>query len=120
MEPLSGAPKFRVTEVDSSPADLELQVPFAFDLLRPIPGRDRPDYWLVRLTQPLAWNDGGAQRSIRFLVIATRFAGERITAETKSVTIAIAYVVDESLLDDEIFAFAKAKYIAIGTAERVA
>ena len=117
---MQDAPRFRVTEVDSAPADLELQVPFAFELLRPIAGRDRPDYWLAALTQPLTWNDGGTQRVIRALVIAARPAGERITADTKSVTIAIAYVVDETLLEDEVFEFAKAKYIAIGTAVRVA
>jgi hypothetical protein len=111
--------RFRVTEVDSAPADLELQVPFSFDLVRELPGRDRPDYWLASLPQPLAWKDGSEKRTIHALVIASRFAGERLTVDTKRVTIAIAYVVDETLLNDASFDFAKAKYVAIGTAERV-
>jgi len=39
-----------VTSVDYAPDELYGQVPFVVNLLRQMPGSDRPDYWLGSVT----------------------------------------------------------------------
>jgi hypothetical protein len=49
-----------------------------------------------------------------------RCEGERLTPQTGRIMVGIAYVTDESLLDDARLDFAKCHYAAIGMAEYVA
>jgi hypothetical protein len=112
------AVRFRLTDVDNAPDDLPSQTPAEGILLRPLPGPDRPDYWLARLDRPLRWMDAGTERAIDHLVLAARYQGQSIGTGFESLTVGIAYVVDPSLLSDAALTFAKARYVAIGTIDR--
>ncbi len=39
--------RLAVTGVDHAPSELEDQTPFTIELIRQMPGPDRPDYWLA-------------------------------------------------------------------------
>ncbi len=45
--------ELHVTSVDYAPEELHDQVPLVFELLREIPGSDRPDYWIGRCKTPI-------------------------------------------------------------------
>jgi hypothetical protein len=62
---VSPAPlKLSITSVDLGPEELKGQTPFPIELLRELPGPDRPDYWLGRAVSPIRWIEGGAERQI--------------------------------------------------------
>jgi hypothetical protein len=103
-----------VTTVDHAPEELYDQVPFAVQMLRELPGPDRPDYWLGRLEKPIRWLDNNIERRVTHLVLAARWQGTRIEAGVEHLPVGIAYVTDVSLLDDEELALEKCRYVAIG------
>jgi hypothetical protein len=108
------AARFRVTSVDSAPADLNGQVPFTAKLLRKVAGPDKPDYWLAELEKPLSWVDAGDTRQVTHVVVATRYEGQTITEDFTRLVIGLAYVTDPSALNDAVLSFAKCRYVAIG------
>ena len=105
-----------VTSVDYAPEELYEQTPFVVDLLREIPGPDRPDYWLGKLQRPIRWLDNNLERQITHLVLAARWQGTQIKAKVENLPIGIAYVTDDSQLSESSIDFTKCKYIAIGLA----
>lgn len=109
---------FEVITVDYAPEDMYAQVPFRMKLLREVAGPDRPDYWLAKLEKPILWAAEGANLSIFHIVVSARYVGVRIVPDTRSVTVGIAYVVDETLVSDELLDFRKCRYVAIGEARR--
>jgi hypothetical protein len=115
---LSSSRDFTITSVDYEPEDLGSQIPCRGALIREIPGPDRPDYWLASLVTPLSWKDGETVRSVKFLVISSRYVGQRVSVPMPPrLTIGIAYVLDESVLEDSQLDFHKCKYVAIGEAK---
>lgn len=111
---------FAIASVDYEPEDLAAQIPCRGTLLREIPGPDGRDYWLASLASPISWKDGSEARSINFLVVSPRYAGERIHVPFPSrVTIGIAFVIDESVLNDRQLDFDKCRYVAIGEARAI-
>ena len=107
-----------ITYLDDSPK-LKADLPLVIDLIRMLPGPDRPDYWLAKLHQPVCWSVGGQRREVTHLVVATRFVGARIRPGVGRVLINIACVIDPSLLDDASLEFAKAIPIDFGEAQVV-
>ena len=107
----------RVTEVDSAPEDLYVQVPFEIELLRQISGPDRPDYWLGKLTSPLKWVTDGNSNLVTHVVVAARWVGGQLQAGMQHTPLNIAYVIDQSVLQDSHLDFAKCAYVAIGVAD---
>jgi hypothetical protein len=105
-----------ITSVDYAPEDLYDQVPILVDLIRELPGPDRPDYWLGSLRTPLRWLVENRAREITHLVVAARWGGTRIGAGVQDLPIGIAYVTDPSVLHDTQLALAKCAYVAIGLA----
>ncbi len=112
--------RLKVTSLDTGPEGLYAQTPFEAELLRQIPGPDRPDYWLARLPNPIEWETEGRQLKISHLVLAARWSGSQIGAGMRDFPLGIAYVVDPSLLDDDALDFEKCQYVAIGFADEVA
>lgn len=112
--------RLRITAVDSAPDDLPAQIPFEAELLREIPGPDRPDYWLARLAEPIEWAIDGRRLRISHLVFAARLSGSRIEAGIRRLPVGIAYVTDPSLLDDDALDFDKCQYVAIGSVDDAA
>jgi hypothetical protein len=111
--------RLQVTDIDDMPRDLREQLPFAMTLQRMLPGSDRPDYWIAALEHPLRWKDGGHDRKVEHVVVATRMRGTEIRPGIKDVLIGIAYVVDVSQIDDTELHFEKCRYVAVGVASEV-
>jgi len=108
--------QFTITSVDYSPPELDEQLPIIIELIREIPGDDRPDYWLASLARPIRWNSDNVDRSVTHLVLAARWQGTRIEPGVENLPIGLAYVNDDTLLDDSRLDFNKCKYVAIGIA----
>ncbi len=110
---------FTITGVDYAPEDLHDQTPLRARLIRQIPGTDHPDYWLAELDRPVTWRQGDRERRITHLVVGARLEGTAISEDMAGLLIVIAYVSDQSVLEDEALDFAKCQYIAIGTADTI-
>ena len=89
-----------ITGVDFAPDDLYEQTPFVVDLLRELPGDDRPDYWLGELRTPIRWLQDDHEREITHLILAARWEGTRIEPGVKNLPVGIAYVTDQSVLNE--------------------
>ena len=103
-----------ITTVDYAPEELYRQVPIVVDLLRQIPGDDRPDYWIGAVRTPISWLVDNRPRAVTHLVVAARWEGTSIGPGARELPIGIAYIVDQSLLDDDRLDLAKCSYVAIG------
>ena len=103
-----------ITSVDYAPSELEEQVPIVVDLIREIPGPDRPDYWLGRVQKPIRWLRNNLEVEVTHVVVAARWMGTQIAPGAKDLPVGIAYVIDESLLADSELNLSKCNYIAIG------
>jgi hypothetical protein len=101
-----------ITELDSGPEELSRSLPLRMRLLRPLSAPDGSDYALAELAKPIERPD----RSITHIIIGARLLGSRIGRGMKDFPVNIAYVIDNSLLNDETLDFAKGEYIAIGFA----
>ena len=106
--------ELQVTSVNYAPEELYDQVPLVFELLREVPGSDRPDYWIGKCKNPIQWIDQNVEKAITHVVIAARLEGTRIEPRAESLPIGISYVIDDSVLTDETLDFAKCHYVAIG------
>lgn len=104
-----------ITGVDYAPSELEDQVPIIVDLIREIPGPDRPDYWLGRVQQPIRWSKDGQEISVTHVVLAARWVGTSIGPGARNLPVGIAYVTDPTLLEDSELDFSKCVYVAIGS-----
>jgi len=103
-----------ISGVDDAPEELQEQTPLVVDLVRELPGDDRPDYWLARLRTPVRWFHENQPRHVNYLVLAARWEGTRIESGVAGLPVGIAFVTDESLLDDARLDFRKCHYAAIG------
>lgn len=106
--------ELHVTSVDYAPEELHEQVPLVFELMREIPGSDRPDYWIGKCKTPIRWIHDNLEKYINYVVIAARWEGTKIEPHVENLPIGISYVVDESVLTDESLDFEKCNYVAIG------
>ena len=109
-----------IASIDSGPPELDSQLPLVVTLVRQLEGKDRPDYWLASLHVPIRWLAGREERTVTHLVLAARWEGQRIEPGIRSMPIAIAYVLDDSLLQDSRLDFTKCEYIAVGALSETA
>lgn len=103
-----------IINVDYAPDELYKQTPIVVKLLREIPGDDRPDYWLGEAKRPIKWIQENHEKKITHLVLVARWEGTRIEPNAKDLPVGIAYVTDQSLLNDARLDFSKCSYVAIG------
>lgn len=107
-----------ISSVDHAPEDLYDQAPLRVELMRQIPGPDRPDYWLGSLVEPVSWLGGpDGLHEVSHVVLAARWQGTSIGPGSTHLPVGIAYVTDTSVLEDEALDFAKCRYVAIGIAD---
>ena len=125
-------PLVAVTALDGLCAGLSDHLPLRGELLRVIPGPDRPDYALMLLDEPVvvplpagldparvpaearAAGPDGPRLVCHALVICSRFVGEQLAPDMRDLAINIALVVDGSVLGDEVLDFAKAVPVDLG------
>lgn len=105
----------KISNLDLGPEELERQLPLICDLIRMMPGSDRPDYWLARLRRPIVAE--GAR--VRHLILGARLVDTRIGKGMGEIGVNLAYVMDETLLDDARLDFSKCHSVAIGFARRL-
>jgi hypothetical protein len=103
-----------ITGVDYAPVELEEQVPIIVDLIRELPGTDRPDYWLGQVQKPIRWLKDNHEIFISHVIVAARWVGTQIAPGAKDLPVGIAYVTDQTLLSDSKLDFSKCSYVAIG------
>ena len=112
--------ELQVTSVDYAPEELYDQVPLVLELLREVPGSDRPDYWIGKCKKSIRWIDNNLEKEITHVVVAARWEGTRIEPHAKDLPVGISYVIDESVLTDETLDFKKCSYVAIGVSHETA
>lgn len=107
-----------ITSIEKGPEELELQLPIKAKALKELPGKDRPDYILASLESSILWvnKEKGINKEIDFLVLCAKFKGQSINSDMKSMTIAVAYVIDNSIEQDVMLNFSKCKYVAVAKA----
>ena len=105
--------RLTITSVDG-PEQLAANAPLVTDLVRQIPGPDRPDYWIAELQSPLTVVLDNFDRTIAHLILAARWEGTTIASGATHLPLGIAYVTDLSLLNDSELDFRKCHYVAIG------
>ena len=103
-----------ISSVDCAPEELYDQLPIVADLIRQLPGDDRPDYWLAKTQRPIRWIKDNIEHSVDHLVLTARWAAPQIQAGVERLPVGIAYVTDETLLNDTRLEFRKCTYVAIG------
>ncbi|SJN27891.1 hypothetical protein FM104_05780 [Microbacterium esteraromaticum] len=130
--------RLRIVEAETGPADLPAQLPAEARLLRQVPGPDRPDYFFAVLDEAIAYrttlvalqeqgvnpdaadprlirinDDGSVDLRIFGIVFAGRIAGEAPHAGMKNFPVSLAYVIDNSAIQDGALDFAKIVYAAV-------
>ena len=108
---------FTITGADYASEHPHDQTPLRARLIRQIPGTDRADYWLAELDRPVTWRRGDTEQRITHLVVCSRHEGTAISEDMVGVLIGIAYVTDQTVLEDDALDFGKCRYVAIGTAD---
>ena len=127
-----GPPRVVIDRFDNEPPELAGRVPVYGDLLRVLPGSDRPDYCLVVLEDPIPflpptgfdWSitqpefhatraDGIPFLWVNAVIICSRIVGEQISPAMRDLQVNVAYVVDNTLGRDERLDFAKVHFAAI-------
>jgi hypothetical protein len=103
-----------IENVDYAPEELYGQVPIRIELLRELPGPDRPDYWLGKVNTPIKWIENNIEKHITHIVVAARWVGTQIKPGVRNLPVGISYVTDVSLLEDSELDFKKCYYCAIG------
>jgi len=106
-----------ISSVDYAPDELHDQTPIVVNLVREMPGPDRPDYWLGELLAPIRWAEKGGD--VDYLILAARWEGTQIEPGMEQLPVGIAYVTDQTLLNDVQVDFDKCAYIAVGTVQEV-
>ncbi|MEP2446820.1 hypothetical protein A8B79_07675 [Balneola sp. EhC07] len=107
-----------ITSIEKGPEELELQLPIKAKAIKELPGKDRPDYILASLESSILWvnKEKGINKEIDFVVLCAKFKGQSINSDMKGMTVAVAYVIDNSIEQDVMLNFRKCKYVAVAKA----
>ena len=100
-------------DLDNGPESLRTELPIKVNFLRMIAGPDRPDYSLFELDHSVEHQKDGETLTISHVVLAPRMVGQSIEANVENLGVGVAFVTDESLLEDKRLDFNKADYVAI-------
>lgn len=107
--------EIQLIDCDYAPQDMEEQLPITCTLIRMIPGSDRTDYWLAKCEKSVIYEN----ENVNYLIIASRFVGEKIEKGMGCIVVGVAYVIDETLVQDTELNFDKCRYVAICTAKEM-
>ena len=107
-----------ISSIAKGPEELSYQLPINATVLKKIAGQDRPDYHIAELEKSILWIDKekDIKKEISHIVIIAKKKAETVERSMKDVKIGIAYVVDDSLLEDAKLNFKKCEYLAVGNA----
>ena len=110
--------KIEISVIEKGPKELALQLPINAEAIKELPGKDRPDYILGKLETPIFWVDKkkDINREIEFVILCAKYKGQKVDNNMKDMTVALAYVIDNSIEHDSILNFKKCKYVAVAKA----
>lgn len=103
---------FSITGIESGPVGIEDKLPIMGMIFNKLNHEDGAEYYLSLLKEPLE----SKGRKITHIIIGGRFLGQHIGPKMKDLPVNIAYVIDNSLLDQEDMDFTKGEFVAIGFA----
>ena len=103
---------FSITDIDSGPAELDEKLPIVAMIFNKLDHEDGTEYYLAALKDSIE----SKGRKITHIVIAARVLGQNIGPKMKDFPINIAYVIDNSLLNQKNMDFKKGEFVAIGFA----
>lgn len=107
-----------IESIAKGPKELTYQLPVQAKIQKQIPGKDRPDYFLAELETPVFWVDEkqGINTEVTHLILCTKKKSQSIASDMKDVIVAIAYVINDAVLNEPTLDFKKCKYVATGNA----
>jgi hypothetical protein len=110
-----------ITSISKGPDELTYQLPISAKIIKQIPGKDRPDYFIAKLEKSIVWvnKSDSENKEISHIVLCSKKKNQDVSKDMKGVIIAIAYILHDSVLTDSKLNFKKCKYIAVGTANAV-
>ena len=130
--------KFIIEKIDVGPDDLLDQLPLLGQVLKVMPGPDRPDYVVAKLNKPISykvsrrelkrakiryeelppevivWKRSKATITITGLLFIPHFVGANFHHGMVDMPIAIAYVLDPAVFTDEVLNLSKACPVGAG------
>ena len=103
---------FSITDIDSGPMELEGKLPIVGMIFNKLNHEDGSEYYLALLKEPIE----SKGRKFTHITIGARFLGQHVGPKMKDLPVNIAYVVDNSLIDQGTMDFNKGEFVAIGFA----
>lgn len=121
VAPVLGNPEskpMRMTlhSLDTGPEDFSRALPVSGAVLRRIPGKDNPDYYLVKLDNSVQLETSKGKMMVSFLIITPYMVGDSIRPGNR-LGVNMAYVIDETVIEDAELQFSKVDHVAIGFCE---
>lgn len=112
MTPQAQAKTLIIEDFDAVPQGAA--APLRVDLLHPLLSDDGSEYWLGSLEQPILYQKDGQSVDVRHAVVAPGWAGTSFHHAFEGGRVNLAYVTDNTLLNDAKMSFAKVDYVAFG------
>lgn len=103
---------FTITSIDTGPVELQEKLPIEGIIFDKLDNEDGAEYYLAELREPI----DSKGRKIDYIIVGARMLGQHIEPNMKELPINIAYVLDNSLLNQQYMDFAKGEFAAIGFA----
>ena len=104
-----------LVSAEYSPEDLVAQLPVRIQVLKQLPGKDTPNYYLAACQKPIIWQG----QAIHYVVVGARFQGVSIKPGVGEIALNVAYVIDESIVRDKAMDLLKCRYVAVCVANEV-
>lgn len=89
--------------------------PMSVRIIRRLNSEDGAEYWLGELPSKIAYEKAGRTISVKYAVVAPGWQGMSFVDAFEDGRVNLAYVTDETLLQDTSMDFAKADYVAFGS-----
>lgn len=103
---------FLITDIDTGSVELRESLPIEGMIFDKLDHEDGSEYYLATLKEPFQSED----REITYIIIGARNLGEHIAPKMKDFPINIAYVIDNSIINQKNMDFSKGQFAAIGFA----
>jgi hypothetical protein len=108
--------KLTITAVDE-PSELDGQVPIVVDLIRMVPTRARPDYWLGVPRKSIVWLSRTGRREIGHVLLVARHEGRPIVSGARGLLVALEYILEPGAIDGDRLDHRNTFYAAIATVD---
>ncbi|OXL17270.1 hypothetical protein [Psychrobacter sp. DAB_AL32B] len=101
---------FSIINIDTGPIELRERLPIEGMIFNKLEHDDGSEYYLATLKEPFQ----SEERQITYIIIGARNLGQHVGPKMDGLPVNIAYVIDDSLLNQKNMDFNKGKFSAIG------